>query len=159
MAGIRLSTAGITVNYAVETTAGTRPTAGYTKIPEIKEIPELNPAPETIETTTLEEKEYKTYVNGLKDLGGALTFTANLTVDFMDEWDALMTKFEETQADGKSMWFCIVVPGLKESLYFTGEPAALGMPGVGVSAALETSVYITPTNAPKWDTKPTTTAI
>lgn len=36
MAGIQLSTAGVTLLYAAEATAGTRPTTGYEKISEIK---------------------------------------------------------------------------------------------------------------------------
>ena len=36
MSAIAMSTAGVTVNYAVEATAGTRPTTGYIKIPSIK---------------------------------------------------------------------------------------------------------------------------
>ena len=57
MAGIQLSTAGVTLWYAAEATAGTRPTTGYEKISEIKSIPELNPEPDNLETTTLEETE------------------------------------------------------------------------------------------------------
>ena len=79
--GIALSTAGVTVGYAVETVKGTRPTSGYTLIPDIKEVPEMNPEPETLETTTLAETEFKTYIEGLKDLGGALAFTANYTTE------------------------------------------------------------------------------
>ena len=60
--GIALSTAGVTIGYATETTVGTRPTTGYTVIPDIKEIPEMNPEPETLETTTLAATEYKTYI-------------------------------------------------------------------------------------------------
>ena len=51
MAGIQLSTAGVTLLYAAEATAGTRPTTGYEKISEIKSIPELNPEPDNLETT------------------------------------------------------------------------------------------------------------
>ena len=50
MSAIAMSTAGVTVNYAVEATAGTRPTTGYIKIPSIKSVPEMNPSPETLET-------------------------------------------------------------------------------------------------------------
>ena len=67
--GVALSTAGVTVGYAVETTAGTRPTSGYTAIPDIKSTPELNPEPEAHEATDLEETEYKFYVAGLKAHG------------------------------------------------------------------------------------------
>ena len=67
--GIALSTAGVTVGYATETTAGTRPTTGFKLIPDIKEVPEMNPEPESLETTTLAATEFKTYTEGLKDLG------------------------------------------------------------------------------------------
>jgi hypothetical protein len=39
---IQLSTAGVTMKYAVEATSGTRPTTGYTEVPELKAIPEMN---------------------------------------------------------------------------------------------------------------------
>lgn len=41
--GIALSTIGIKVSYAVETTAGTRPTADYTHIPDLKVYPVIQP--------------------------------------------------------------------------------------------------------------------
>ena len=54
---IDLSTAGVKLYRAVETTPGTRPTTGYTHVPGIKSIPELNPEPDNLETTTLEATE------------------------------------------------------------------------------------------------------
>ena len=101
---INLSTAGIHLYYAVESTAGTRPLdkASYTDLVGVKSTPSLNPAPETLETTTLNETEYKTYVDGLKDLGGALEFTFNLTELLIDRWDALMTAYEAGKAENKS---------------------------------------------------------
>lgn len=155
MAAINLSTAGIQLLYAVESTAGTRPTSGYTRIYGAKSTPSLNPSPETLETTTLDETEYKTYIDGLKDLGGALEFTFNLTQDLIDSWDALMTAYETAKAAGKSTWFTIVVPGLTESFYFTGNPSNMGLPETSVSSVLEITNYITPTNAPEKYAKPT----
>ena len=55
MASPRLSTAGMTLQYCVEETASTRPTTGYTKIPEVKSMPSFNPSPNTIDSTTLED--------------------------------------------------------------------------------------------------------
>ena len=111
MAGIQLSTAGVTLLYAAEATAGTRPTTGYEKISEIKSIPELNPEPDNLETTTLEETEWKTYVPGLKDIGGALSFTANLTEASMTEWEGVVDAYDTAAAENKATWFCIVIPG------------------------------------------------
>lgn len=153
---INLSTAGIRLLYAVETAVGTRPTTGYKELHGPKTTPSLNPAPETLETTTLNETEYKTYIDGLKDLGGALEFTFNLTEELVTEWDELMTAYETAKEAGKATWFTIVIPGLSESFYFTGNPSDMGLPEASVSSVLEITNYITPTNAPEKYAKPTT---
>lgn len=152
---INLSTAGVQLHYAVEQTAGTRPTSGYTRIFGVKSTPSLNPSPEVLETTSLDETEYKTYIDGLKDLGGALEFTFNLTQELIETWDELMTAYETAKASGKATWFTIVVPGLEESYYFTGNPSNMGLPETSVSSVLEITNYITPTNAPERYAKPT----
>lgn len=152
---INLSTAGVQLHYAVEQTAGTRPTSGYTRIFGVKSTPSLNPSPEVLETTSLDETEYKTYIDGLKDLGGALEFTFNLTQELIEAWDELMTAYETARASGKATWFTIVVPGLEESYYFTGNPSNMGLPETTVSSVLEITNYITPTNAPERYAKPT----
>lgn len=154
---INLSTAGIQLLYSVEKTAGTRPTAmaDFTRIKGIKTTPSLNPSPETIETTTLDETEYKTYVDGLKDLGGALELSFNLTEELVKTWGDLMDAYEGGKSANKSTWFCIMVPGLTEAVYFTGNPSNMGMPDTSVSSVLEITNYITPTNAPDWYAKPT----
>lgn len=151
--GIALSTAGVTVGYAVEATKGTRPTTGFINIPDIKEVPEMNPEPETLESTTLAETEYKTYIEGLKDLGGALSFIANFTTELESVWAELVEAYTEAKAGGKSVWFEVKHPGLAKSVFFTGQPSAMGLPSMGVNAILETNLYITPTNAPVWETK------
>lgn len=151
--GIALSTAGVTFGYAVEATKGTRPTTGYTVIPDVKEIPEMNPEPETLETTTLSETEFKTYIEGLKDLGGALSFLANYTSELEETWSELVEAYKTAIAEGKATWFEVKHPKLEKSVFFTGQPSAMGLPGMGVNAVLETNLYITPTNAPAWETK------
>lgn len=152
---INLSTAGVQLLYAVEATAGERPTTGYTRIKGIKSTPSLNPSPESLETTTLDETEYKTYIDGLKDIGGAIEFTFNLTEELITTWDALMAEYESAKTSNKATWFTIVVPGLTKSFYFTGNPSAMGLPETSVSSVLEITNYITPTNAPEKFDKPT----
>lgn len=152
---INLSTIGVQLHYCVETTAGERPITGYTRIYGIKSTPSLNPAPDTIETTTLDELEYKTYVDGLKDLGGSLEFTFNLTEELITKWDALMTAYEAGKADNKNTWFAIVIPGLKDAFYFPGNPSSMGLPETSVNTVLEITNYITPVGAPVKATKPT----
>jgi len=154
---INLSTAGVQLLYAVESTAGTRPTSGYTRIYGIKTTPSLNPAPDTLETTTLDELEYKTYIDGLKDLGGALEFTFNLTEELVTAWQTLMDAYEAGKLANKATWFAIVVPGLTKAFFFTGNPSEMGLPETDVNSVLEITNYITPTNAPAKYDKPNVT--
>lgn len=155
---INLSTAGVHLLYAVETEAGKKPTSGYIDLKGVKTIPSMNPAPETIETTSLNETEWKTYVDGLKDMGGALEFTFNLTEDLVTKWGALMEAYETAKTGNKAVWFLVYVPGLTNNVYFTGNPSEIGLPEMSVSSVMEVTNYITPTNAPEWAAKPSDVA-
>lgn len=151
----RYSTAGMYLCYAVETTAGTRPTSGYTRIPEIKTMPSFNPAPDTIDSTTLLETEYRTYVEGLKDLGGALEYGANLTADLITAWETCNSAHDTAAAAGKATWFAVVHPKLDKAVFFEGDPSPLGLNEASVGSMAETTLYVTPNSAPTWETKPT----
>ena len=150
----RFSTASMQLFYATEANAGTMPTSGLTKIPEIKSIPSFNPSPDVIDSTTLEETEFRTYVAGLKDLGSALEFGANLTEDLISVWTNCNSAYANLSG-GKAMWFYIVHSGLNKSIAFEGEPSPLGLNEATVGSMLETTLYITPNSAPSWVSKPT----
>lgn len=152
----RVSSAGMFLAYAPEATAGTRPTTGFLVVPEVKSMPSFNPAPNQIDSTTLLETEYMTYVQGLKDLGGALEYTANLTDDLMDFWSDLLEAKETANAAGKAIWFAVVHPKLKYATFFTGDPAPIGFNEASVNAMAETTLYITPNSAPILAAPPTT---
>jgi hypothetical protein len=115
----------------------------------------MNPEPETLETTTLAETEYKTYIEGLKDLGGALAFTANYTTEVETVWAELVEEYKTAIDSGLSTWFEIKHPKLDKSVFFTGQPSAMGLPAMSVNSVLETSLYITPTSAPQREAKST----
>lgn len=150
---IDLTTAGVHLKYAVEATAGTRPTSGYIDLPGVKSTPSLNPAPEALDATTLNEEEYVVYVQGLKDLGGSLEFNFNLTEAFLTAWEALTSAAATGRAANKKTWFEISIPGLTNSVYFPGTPSDAGLPAMEVNSVLETTAYITPVGEPVWSTK------
>lgn len=154
----RLSTAGMTLSYSVEATAGTRPTAAsaFTVIPEVKATPSTNPEPNSIDVTPLSELYFVQYIAGLKDLGGVLGFTANLTEDLITVWNTtLIDAYETGAAADKATWFCLQHPKLTNAVYFQGEPVPLGLNEASVNAALETTLYIAPQSAPEMAAKPT----
>lgn len=169
---IALSSLGVQVFYQVapENVIPTGLTLSALKnyeIPEVKSIPSLSPAPDTLETTPLSNQEYKTYINGLKDLGGALEFTANLTQQLLNIWNgtsssdtnSVMYKFEHMN-DGKkdgdtldALWLIIRHPRLDNSVYFTFQPAKIGLPEMAVNSVLEATISITPTGEVQWGDK------
>lgn len=146
---LEISTAGILVKYAVEATAGTRPTTGYTTIPNIKSTPDFNPEPSTLEVTDLSDLVWKRYIAGLKDPGGALSFNANLTSAFKTAWETLVSAYETAHGSSKLTWFEIMVPAIG-SFYFAGIPSELGVNAYEVDAVAEISVYVTPNKIEGW---------
>lgn len=149
-----LSTAGVLLKYCAASSGTTRPTSGYTQIPCIKAIPDFNPEPESLEVTDLSDTVWRRYIPGLRDPGGALAFTANLTTQFKTAWETLCTAYATALAAGKSMWFEIMVPSFG-SFYFAGIPTELGMTAMDVNAVLEIEAYITPNMVHGWDTSST----
>lgn len=152
--GIALTSIGIKISYATEVTKGTRPTAGYTVLPDLKSIPDFNPQPNTADATTFDNLEYTSYVKLLKDIGGALEFNANLTQDLYDAWSIMVTA-RNNLTEGKQMWYCVDIPKFDKSIFFTGDPSEMGIPSAEANSLLETSVYIVPTSEPVFADDPT----
>ena len=157
MARVGNSTIGMKVFYAVEATAGTRPTAAsaYTQIPGIREIPGLGEETSAIDVTPLEELEFMRYVAGLKDTGGNISFTANNTNAFQAAWAALVAAYQTGIASDKDTWFCITHPNLTNAFYFTGEPVNLGISAASVNEALNASANVVASKVIGWAAAPT----
>lgn len=136
-------TAGITFGYCAETTAGTRPTTGYTVIPGVKGIPEFGAEPESVDVTDLSDTEFRRNIPGLADIGGAQGLTCNHTVAFHNAWDAFVTAYETAEASGKSVWCEIKIPGLSKSYFFAGIPSVLGFSGAEVGDSFDATAYVT----------------
>ena len=153
--GIAISTIGVKVSYAVETTKGQRPTTGYKRIPDLKSIPSINPAPNTADATTFDNTEYTSYVQLLKDIGGALEITANFTQELFEVWEELVDNYETAIKDDKETWICFDIPGFDKSAFITIQPARMGIPEASANSLLETTVFITPTGEPIFEADPT----
>ena len=152
---IELSSAGVSLQYVVETSAGVRPTSGYKKITGIKSTPDLNPEASSLDVTDLSDTEWKRYIGGLKDPGGALAFGANNTEDFQTDWATLVEEYNTAKETGLGMWFAIVVPGLTKAFYMSVEPQPLGLSAIEVDSVLEIEAYASPKKIAGWEAKPT----
>lgn len=140
-----VSTAGMLVKYAVEATAGTRPTSGYTLIPGVKAIPAIFNDPNMLQSTPLSATKNHTYIEGLNDSGGAIQLTVNDYEEFRTAWTACVAAFDELTG-GKTMWFEIAYQDGSnlESFYFPAQPLALGFGGAEVDSVLENNLNLAP---------------
>lgn len=157
MAGeIRLAIAGSYLSYAIESVAGTRPTSGYTMVPEVTNIPELASADyDTIDMTPVNETVQHQEITGLRQAPGTLTFEANLSDTLLTFWDnTLIPAYETAIAANKRMWFVVIIRGMDQAYYFTAEPKVLSPSGGGAADGWKCTLPITMTNTPQWFAKP-----
>lgn len=148
---VDLSTAGIHVGYGIETTAGTKPTA-FTDLPNPKSIPDVNPEVGTYDVTSLNDTEWKRYIEGLKDVGGALAITFGMSQVFLDMWEDICDQYEIARDDNKRMWIEFYHPRLTKGFFFTCTPTRMGWAASDVDNAWDTSVSVTPTGEIGWAT-------
>lgn len=114
-------------------------------IPDLTSIPSLGSAPSTHDATTLSDG-MKVYVEGLMDLGGALSFGALFT-------DELFQAVEEMNQATDEITYTIEFPApLGKKVTFTGTCAPIAPNEVSVDGVLTASVNITPTSVFTWGT-------
>ena len=147
---LEFNTIGVKLGYAVESTAGSRPTTGYANIPDIKGIPSIDLTPSKLEVTNLVDK-YRRYITGVLDAGDDINVTANLTASLKSVWSALVTSAKSAWASGKSTWFEISIHNF-DSFFFAGIPTEMGISELGVDAVAEASLHIIPNQIAGWAT-------
>lgn len=141
-----LSTIGVELWYAVEQSAGVRPTSGYVQLVGLKSAPATGDAPNTLQVTDLDDP-YHRYVPGVQDVGGARAYTFNDTVDTRAAWNTMYAAYQAAAASGKAIWFEERFPqgqGEMDSFYFAGMPSPWTVNERGVDAVIEATGYITP---------------
>lgn len=146
---VDLSTAGIHVGYAIEETAGTKPTV-FIDLPNPKSIPDFNPETGTYDVTSLNDTIWKRYIDGLKDPGGAIALTFGMTQVFLDMWEDICDKYDIAKISNKRMWLEFYHPRLEKAFFFTCIPARMGWAASDVDSAWDTSVSVTPTGEIGW---------
>lgn len=151
---LEFSSAGVQLRYCVETTSGSRPTSGYRKVPSIKGTPDFNAEPSQLDVTDFDDLVWRRAIPGLRDVGGALAFTANMTASFKTAWTSLVSAANTGKASNLSTWFEIAIPNF-DSFYFAGSPIELGIAGMDVDSVVEADGYVVPNKIVGWDTSST----
>lgn len=126
---LEITTVGAYVKYAVETTAGTRPTTGYTVIPDVNSAPEISMTPSTIDVSNISDLVTR-YTDGRIDPGGVQTMALNNTEIVKTVWATFVSAAETAVSAGKGVWMEYAFPN-SQSCYFKVRPIAMNIiPGI-----------------------------
>lgn len=139
-AAIDLSTIGMKVGIAFETVSGTRPTAQYYNLQKPKSIPDMNPAPEAIDTTSLNATKNKTSIPGLLDLSQSMAISFGMSQVLIDTWNNVCDTWDKNKESGLRPWLEFYHPNLASAYFVPIEPARLGIPAAEVNAAWNANV-------------------
>lgn len=145
---LEFNTIGVKLRYAIEATAGSRPTTSYTEIPDIKGTPAIDFDPAKIQVTNLSDTFHR-FIDGVISVGDDFPFTANTTVSLETLWSGMCTSAASAWASGKSTWFEIYIPNFK-SFYFAGKPSRLGVGAMNVDSVVESTLHIVPNQIAGW---------
>lgn len=133
-----VSTVGAIVGYAIETTAGTKPTT-FKMLHRVNATDEIAIDVETIDASALEDTVERT-IAGRGTTGGTFGVTVNVTDETIEEWEALIDAYETAKASGKAMWYEEYFPALQKAFFTKVEP-----PTVIPKPALEQNGLLTVT--------------
>ena len=144
---LEFNTIGVKLGYAVGS-GTTRPSSGYTNIPDIKGLPAIDLTPSKLQVTNLIDK-YHRYITGVLDAGDDIAVTANLTASLKTLWASLVAAAASAWASGNSTWFEISIPNF-DSFFFAGIRTEMGLNEMGVDAVAEASLHIIPNQIAGW---------
>ena len=159
MAG-EISTAGIVIKYAVEATAGVRPTSGYKEKATsaqmniadfVTGISGLTADFEQYEVTPLSETRRHRFIPGLQGNDGNNSLSCNITPQSRDDWGKIVAE-HSTLTGGKGMWFEFHLPGDTQSMYFRAIPCPMGFPDVEVAQAVQGAIQLIENQCDGWMT-------
>lgn len=150
---LEFNTIGVKLKYCIETSAGTRPTTGFTALKGIKNIPGMEFSPSQLDVTDLDDS-IRRFIPGVIDAGNDVAVTANMTASLKTAWASLVSDAATALASQKSTWFEVAIPNF-DSFYFAGIPVQQGLNEIGVDAAMETTLHIIPNQVVGWATAST----
>lgn len=114
-----VSTLGVRLGYAAETTAGTKPTA-FTWLERANSIGGISLSTEQIDASALED-EISRYISGRQDTGGTWSVTFNLSDEVVDQLETMISAYQALTG-GARMWFEVWSPFLERAFYVIAQP-------------------------------------
>lgn len=114
-----VSSLGIRLGYAAETTASTKPTS-FIWLERCNSIGGISLETEQIDASALED-EISRYVSGRQDTGGTWSVTFNLSDEVIDQLETMIEAYTALSG-GKKMWYEVWSPYLTKAFYVVAQP-------------------------------------
>ena len=117
---MRLTTLGIRLGYAVETTVGSKP-ASFTELGDVSSIGGINLDQEQIDVSSLADTITR-YAKGRQDTGGNwdISFVADPDGS-IEQLKTLFTAAATGAASGKRTWFEVLVPNMSDAFFIIAD--------------------------------------
>lgn len=130
-----ISTLKMRLGYAVETIAGTPPTA-YTWLQRANSIGSIDLSTETIDASAIED-EITRSIAGRQDTGGEWTFSFNLTNETEPVYQKMLDDAAAGLTENKRTWFTVWSPYLEKAFFIVAQPGGhIPMPSIDQNALL-----------------------
>ena len=149
MAG-EISSAGVTIYYAVETAVDTCPSTGFKQkatsatlniADYVTGISGLGADYDMYDVTPLSETSRHRFIKGLQNNDGSVELNANINPTSRDDWGKIVTEFAALTG-GKQLWFQFVLPGDTQGFFLRGEPMPMRFPDVEAGSAVQGAIQI-----------------
>ena len=149
MAG-EISSAGVKILYAPESTAGVRPTTGYKEkatagtmniADYVTGISGLGADYDMYDVTPLSETSRHRFIKGLQNNDGSIELNANINPTSRDDWGKIVTEFAALTG-GKMLWFQFVLPGDTQGFFVRAEPMPMRFPDIDAASAVQGAIQI-----------------
>lgn len=154
---IECTTVGMKFAYCVETTAGTRPTTGFTVLNGIVSVGAITITQNPLQVTLPAEKKYR-YLKGKDDISGEVDVVMYNEDSYLTGWETMRTAAKSARASGKSTWFAFLPDGNHKAFAFTASPGVLGSGGLSDNMIYEVNTSLTVEDVGGYVDKPTVKA-
>lgn len=136
-----ISTLGVKFGYAVETTAGVKPTS-FKWLPRCTDISEIALETENVDASALEDGQTR-YIAGRQDTGGNWAVSFHFTNETIPLIKAMLASAAEGLKENKRTWYEVWNPSLDLGFFVIGQPGSkIPLPAIGQNETYTGSISI-----------------
>lgn len=149
MAG-EISSAGVKILYAPESTVDTCPSTGFKEKASgatlniadyVTGVSGLGADYDMYDVTPLSETVRHRFIKGLQNNDGSIELNANINPTSRADWDAIVDEFAALTG-GKMLWFEFILPGDTDGFFVRAEPLPMRFPDVEAGSAVQGAVQL-----------------